>query len=203
MKDKKSFIAYCDWIEVFDELPDETAGKLIKHLFAYVNDQDPKTDDAMVKLAFISLKQSLKRDLVKYEKYIEKQTINGSKGGRPKKIEEPKKPKPLFQNPTEPKKADSVNDSESVTVNDNVNDTIVIYKEDVSELENNFSMKEEVGKLLRATPEIVDVLLENFIQEQKAKDGFGRSLKEIRSHFVSWSKKNHNTSENGWDKLKQ
>lgn len=115
MKDKKSFIAYCDWIEVFEELPDETAGKLIKHLFAYVNDQNPETDEPMVKLAFIQIKQALKRDLMKYENYIEKQRTNGSKGGRPKNPEKPKKPNGLLENPTEPKKADSDSVNESDT----------------------------------------------------------------------------------------
>lgn len=118
MKDKKSFIAYCDWIEVFDALPDEQAGKLVKHMFAYVNDLDTKTDDPMVNLAFIQIKQSLKRDLTKYEKYIKKQRENGAKGGRPKN---PDNPTVNLNNPTEPKKADSVNDSVNDTVN--VNDT--------------------------------------------------------------------------------
>ena len=39
---KKSFVAYCDWIESFEELSNEEAGKLVKHLFRYVNDLDPE-----------------------------------------------------------------------------------------------------------------------------------------------------------------
>lgn len=124
-KDKKSFLAYCDWMESFEELSDEEAGKLVKHLFRYVNDLNPETDDKLIKLCFIPIKQSLKRDLKKYDNYIEKQRANGAKGGRPKKeIEKPKKPKPFLENPTEPKKADSVNVSDSVIVNGKVNDTI-------------------------------------------------------------------------------
>jgi len=30
-EDKKKFLAYCDWIETFEALTDEEAGKLIKH----------------------------------------------------------------------------------------------------------------------------------------------------------------------------
>ena len=112
---KKSFIAYCDWIETFEELSDEEAGRLVKHLFKYVNDENPEASDKITKMCFIPIQQSLKRDLEKYDKYINKQKVNGSKGGRPKKNpEEPKKPKPLFENPTEPKKADSVSVSVSV-----------------------------------------------------------------------------------------
>ena len=87
---KKSFIAYCDWKETFDTLPDEKAGQLIKHILSYVNDENPKCDDYIINAVFASIKNTLKRDLDKYENYIEKQRLNGSKGGRPKKPKEPK-----------------------------------------------------------------------------------------------------------------
>ena len=44
-ENKKSFIAYVDWKETFCSLPDDKAGQLVKHLFAYVSDENPKTDD--------------------------------------------------------------------------------------------------------------------------------------------------------------
>tara|TARA_R110000772_G_scaffold129693_4_gene237910 strand:- start:2654 stop:3337 length:684 start_codon:yes stop_codon:yes gene_type:complete len=111
-ENKKSFVAYCDWIEIFEELEDIEAGKLAKHLFRYVNDLEPEAQSREVKLCFISIKQSLKRDLKKYEGYIDKQKINGAKGGRPKKTQ---KTQPFI---SKPKKADSV--SVSVSVNDSV-----------------------------------------------------------------------------------
>jgi len=43
MQGKKSFLLYCDQIGLFDQLPDEQAGKLIKLIFAYVNDKDPQS----------------------------------------------------------------------------------------------------------------------------------------------------------------
>lgn len=107
-KDKKSFVAYCDWLESFEELTDEEAGRLAKHLFRYVNDLNPEPPDKITKMCFIPIKQSLKRDLVKYEERAERARLNGAKGGRPKTqktqsvISEPKKP-----------------DSGSVSVNDN------------------------------------------------------------------------------------
>jgi hypothetical protein len=117
---KKSFILYCDLISTFEELTDSEAGALIKHVLRYVNDKNPEPPDRITKIAFEPIKQQLKRDLKKYEKYIEKQSVNGKKGGRPSKEEEPKKPKPFFENPTEPKKADSVNVNDNGTVNDSV-----------------------------------------------------------------------------------
>ena len=114
-ENKKSFVAYCDWLEVFENLEDDEAGRLAKHLFKYVNDLDP-TSDRLTEMLFIQIKQSLKRDLVKYEQYIEKQRVNGAKGGRPKKTQ---KTQPFFE---KPKKADSVSDSDSVSVSDSEND---------------------------------------------------------------------------------
>lgn len=64
---KKSFILYCDWIEVFAELTNEEAGKLVKHIFQYVNDKNPKEPDRVTKLLFTPIKNTLKRDLSKWE----------------------------------------------------------------------------------------------------------------------------------------
>jgi hypothetical protein len=114
-KNKKSFILYCDQQGVFNKLPDEIAGKLIKHIFAYVNDENPPCDDLLLSIAFEPIKTQLKRDLVKYVDYIEKQSVNGSKGGRPKKANETQKTQPFFE---EPKKADNV----TAIVNDNENE---------------------------------------------------------------------------------
>ena len=114
-KNKKSFILYCDQQGVFNKLPDEIAGKLIKHIFAYVNDENPPCDDLLLSIAFEPIKTQLKRDLLKYEDYIDKQSVNGSKGGRPKKANETQKTQAFFE---EPKKADNV----IVIVNDNENE---------------------------------------------------------------------------------
>jgi hypothetical protein len=117
-KDKKSFVAYCDWLESFEELTDEEAGRLAKHLFRYVNDLNPEAPDRITKMCFIPIKQSLKRDLVKYEERAERARENGAKGGRPKTqktqsvISEPKKPDNV-----------SVNDNVNVNVNESVSNT--------------------------------------------------------------------------------
>ena len=112
-ENKKSFVAYCDWQETFEELSDEEAGKLVKHLFNYVNDKNPETSDKLTKMCFIPIKQSLKRDLKKYEKYVHKQSVNGKKGGRPKNPTLSQITQPFIE---KPKKADSVSVSVSDTV---------------------------------------------------------------------------------------
>jgi hypothetical protein len=112
-QNKKSFILYADQKGVFDQLPDELAGKLIKHILAYVNDENPISDNLIINIAFEPIKQSLKRDLRRWEDYIEKQSLNGKKGGRPPKAKESQETQAFFE---KPKKADSV----SVSDNDNV-----------------------------------------------------------------------------------
>ena len=64
---KKSFIAYSDWYGMFKALPDDVAGKLIKHIFSYVNDENPSSDDFVINALFEQVKSTLKRDLIKWE----------------------------------------------------------------------------------------------------------------------------------------
>lgn len=111
---KKSFIAYCDWKTVFDSLPDEYAGKLVKHLFCYVNDEDPESDDIVINASFALIKNQLKRDLQEYREKCKVNSENGKKGGRPKKTEtNPNKPNGFSKNPTKAKKADNDNDTDN------------------------------------------------------------------------------------------
>lgn len=81
---KRSFVAYTDRWETFEQLPDDKAGQLAKHLWRYVNDEDPQTDDILINAVFAQMKQTLKRDLAKYEVYKERQSKNWKKWGRPK-----------------------------------------------------------------------------------------------------------------------
>lgn len=83
-ENKNKIIVYKDWIDIFNPLTDEEAGKLIKHLFQYVNDQDPVAPDRITELLFAPIKSTLKRDLTKYRKIIERNRANGSKAGQKK-----------------------------------------------------------------------------------------------------------------------
>jgi len=79
-KDKKTVVIYSDWIATFDKLTDEEAGKLIKHLLRYVNDQNPEAD-RMTELLFAQMQQQLKRDLKKWEQIKEARSKAGRFGG--------------------------------------------------------------------------------------------------------------------------
>lgn len=115
---KNSFLLYCDIITTIEKLPDDLAGKLFKHILNYVNDNDPECDDLLLSVAFEPIKQSLKRDLKKYEKRAETARANGLKGGRPKTQTKAKKPKETQSVNLNPRKAVSV----SVSVSDSVRD---------------------------------------------------------------------------------
>ena len=56
---KKSFQLYTEWIEVFEAISDEDAGQLIKHVFKYVNDLSPETNNHLVGSLFIQIKQQI------------------------------------------------------------------------------------------------------------------------------------------------
>jgi hypothetical protein len=79
-KDKKGFILYADQKAIFEQLPNDKAGELIKFIFSYVNDENPKTDDLIIKLGFTPIQQQLKRDLIKYEETKEKRSEAGKAG---------------------------------------------------------------------------------------------------------------------------
>lgn len=66
-ENKKGFVLYADQKSIIDMLPNEKAGELIKHIFAYVNDENPVNNDPLILMAFEPIKLQLKRDLIKWE----------------------------------------------------------------------------------------------------------------------------------------
>ncbi len=119
MCNTKSFILHTDTLAVLDEMTDAQAGKLFKAIKEYQlsgaerceqdveADTDSPLKDFVIRIAFAPFRAQFERDAEKYEKKVEKNRENGSKGGRPKKSE---KTQSVFE---EPKKADSDSDSDS------------------------------------------------------------------------------------------
>ncbi|MFH6944652.1 DUF6291 domain-containing protein [Flavobacterium sp. FlaQc-50] len=79
-EDKNGILVYADWIDKFEELEDDEAGRLIKHFFRYVNDQNPIAPDRLTKLMFVDIQNQLKRDLKKWEDTIEGRSSSGRLG---------------------------------------------------------------------------------------------------------------------------
>jgi hypothetical protein len=110
-KDKKGFILYSDQKELFEQLPNEKAGELIKFIMAYVNDENPQTDDLIINLAFTPIKQQLKRDLIKFEEKKEIRSKAGKAGAEKR-----------WQNIANDSKR--ISDIAKIAVNVNVNDNV-------------------------------------------------------------------------------
>lgn len=83
--EKKSFVLYADHKELWENLPDEQAGKLIKHTYRYVVGENPEPPDDMTKFLFYQIKATLDRDHKKWEAVKEARSDSGKKGGRPLK----------------------------------------------------------------------------------------------------------------------
>ena len=119
-ENKKSFILYCDQKGVWDKLDDAQAGRLIKHIISYVNDENPVAPDFITELAFEPIKQSLKRDLKKWENQQEQRSEAGKRSAEVRK-----RNAQLAQRDSttvnERSISSTVNGNVSVNVNDNVN----------------------------------------------------------------------------------
>jgi hypothetical protein len=120
MEGKKSFVLYTDQREIFEELSDEDAGKLIKHIFSYVNDENPQTQDRFIKLAFIPIKTQLKRDLKMWDEKKHLRSEAGKKGGLAK-ASNARNDLANPSNATNGLANLAVNVNGNVNVNDNVN----------------------------------------------------------------------------------
>ncbi len=126
---KKSVLLYCDIIHTVNKLTDEQAGKLFKHYLSYINDENPVTDDIVIQIAFEPIKQSLKRDLKKWENIREKRVLAGKASAESRKQNEQVSThvKSVEQNSTKSTVSDSVNVSVNDSVNVNVINKIMVY----------------------------------------------------------------------------
>jgi hypothetical protein len=181
-KDKKSFIAYFDWKHTFNELPDEKAGQLIKHVFAYVNGENPESDDMLITAVFANIKQTLIRDDDKYKTYIEKQSVNGAKGGATEGNQTARKTTQTTQRlKKQPKQADSDSDSDNVIQLDieQIDNYILELKEQTQFLEGlymTYKLKDKIiGKLALRFKEHLKMFPKQY-----------DSFMEYRNHFGSW-----------------
>jgi len=98
---KRSFVMYHDQQKTFESMPDEDAGKLIKAIFKYAEGEEPVLEGLMVAL-FEGFRATLDRDCEKYTNTVERNRLNGKKGGRPKRSDNPKEPSGLKWEPKQP-----------------------------------------------------------------------------------------------------
>jgi hypothetical protein len=193
MEGKKSFVLYTDQREVFEELSDEDAGKLIKHIFSYVNDENPETDDKLIRLAFLPIKTQLKRDLKMWDEKKHSRSEAGKKGGLAKSSN-------AKQSLAKPSNATNSLANVAVNVNGNVND---IYRETNKEMPVNEETHNEIFRKLwtssiwlegiamknKATIDQVRNHLNDFRQEMILTEKLKVDEKDAKEHFVNWIKR--------------
>jgi len=120
-ENKKTIVVYTDWVHQFEPLTDEEAGRLIKHFFRYVNDQNPITD-RMTELLFTPIKHQLKRDLIKWETTLEGRSKAGKASAEARKLAREQ----CLTNSTNVESVEEIATNPTDNVNDNVNDILLI-----------------------------------------------------------------------------
>ena len=180
MNGKKSFVLYTDKKEVFDELTDEDAGKLIKHIFAYVNDENPEQTDKLLKIAFLPIKTQLKRDLVIWDEKKQQRAEAGRMGGLAK-ASKASNASEILANPSTAKQSLAnlaVNVNGNVNVNDNVN------------VNGNVTNKESAKALFSLDDVLIDFEKEKPLKRpyfDRMSEVHSIETKTIKEHFKKWA----------------
>jgi hypothetical protein len=134
-ENKKSFVLYSDSQGLVNQLPDDVAGRLLKHIYAYVNDEKPISNELLLNIAFEPIKMQLKRDLVKWEQTLEGRSKAGKASAEAKKLA--KLTQQTLTNSTNVDfvQQSSTNSTDNVNVNVNDNVSVINKRESKPSLE--------------------------------------------------------------------
>ena len=172
-KDKKGFVLYADQKELFTELTDQEAGQLIKHIFKYVNDENPEPENREVKISFIPIKQQLKRDLKHWESVRAQRSKAGKASANKRK-----------QNSTNPTYVESV---EQNSTNPTVIDKVKVKVNDIIERfkKNNH---ESLFMQLNIDPKLMDQYINEFTAKLIASKQDLTNSKDVNQWWFNWLK---------------
>jgi hypothetical protein len=181
---KKSFVLYSDQKVIIDLLTDEQAGKLFKHLLAYVNDENPVLDDVLLNIAFAPIKLQLKRDLEKWDDIKLVRSKNGKAGGV--KSAEAKLSK---TKQTEAKQSKTKQSETNEAVNVNVNDNVINNIDSKQTLFKN-SIYFDKAKFKEAFPEWSTEKLKHYYDSALDwSDSKGKLMKDWKATIRGWARK--------------
>lgn len=199
---KNSFVLYCDMKHTVDLLDDNLAGKLFKHLLRYVNDENPETDDLLLKVAFEPIKRQLKRDLIDWEATREKRVNSGKEGGI--KSGESRRKKKNKANEASALKLKQTEANEAVNVTVSVNDTVnliennsirgvVVYNAESEILKNQIEFERICMNTGKRQDEAKDSLRKYHLHLED-KEQYPKGKKAIFAGFEKWllNEKNFN-----------
>ena len=168
-QDKNSFLAYADWIYVIEKLSDVQAGQVFKHLLRYVNDQNPEFNDQLLEIVFEPIKQTLKRDLKKYEKIRGKRSKAGKASAEARRLTKENNLEQNQQVLTSVNKSQQALTNSTVSVSDSVSD---------SENTNNIILSEGQEKLIKSLCEVFG------ISEQRQFQSYALLINAIRKQIT-------------------
>ena len=164
-------------MEVFEELTDEDAGKLIKIIFAYVNDENPEVNDRLLKVAFLPIKTQLKRDLVVWDEKKQQRAEAGRKGGLAKASNAT-----FATNDSSKAKQNLANLAVNVNGNVNVNDNVNVN--------GNVTNKESAGALFSLDDIFIDFNKEKPLKRpyfERMSVVHSTDTETIKSYFKKWA----------------
>jgi len=192
-ENKKSILVYADWIDKFEELEDDEAGRLIKHFFRYVNDLNPEYPDRTTKLMFIDIKNTLKRDLDKWEdkspQRIEKARLAGLASAEARKLKKELNSTNELKaelNPTKSTVSVSVSVSDTVSVTESENEKSISNSSFKETLEKNEKWKNQISSEFKISIAEVELKLNEFFKHLEITFKNHPTLNEFAKHFKNW-----------------
>ena len=124
---KDSFILYVSQYKAIKTLSLEQKGRLLDCIFLYTLGEDIDiTDDPVLLITWIFVKERLDANFEKYENVVEKRRAAGRKGGLARVANQANQANAILLQANQANQADIVNDIVNVNVNDNVNNNNVI-----------------------------------------------------------------------------
>ena len=96
---REYFCAYHSYLDAMEALTDDERGRLFTACLTYSKTGEILTLTGNERFVFPIIKGEIQRSKEKYAAYIETQTENGKKGGRPRKPKETQKTQAFFEKP--------------------------------------------------------------------------------------------------------
>lgn len=180
-ENKKSFVLYTDTFGLIKQLPDDVAGRLIKHIYSYVNDENPVSDELLLNIAFEPIKAQLKRDLVKWENQIKQRSEAGKKSAEQRALTKSNERSISFneiqRNPT-----------------DNVNVNVNVITKEIIAFDDAFNIclfdeqwKEDIERLFKIDITKIQYALQEFkLHCGTTGENKPKSLNQFKKHFTNW-----------------
>lgn len=158
---RRSCVVYDSWAEMIVNMPDDTAGQLIKNMMRYVFDKgELEFTSPEVQAMFCMIKEKLDADSEKYEEEIKKRSAAGKKGNEKRWMQSQtvaNNRKPSHSDKEQSQTVANIADSVSVSVSDSVSVSESDYESE-SDTVSPSEIKKEKRK--RFTPPTVEEVAE-------------------------------------------